>query len=398
VSLPQPVDYPFAWEPPMEVPTAWRALREHAAQPVRLPSGDPAILVTRYKDVKALFSDHRLSRNTGRYPTSRISPNNEIFNDPEIDNDPPRYLEERALVVRAFSARRIESLRPHVWNIADELMDAMAAEPRPAELMEAFAFPLPIRVICKLLGVPHEEHAKFRELVDGFLSVTQLPTEEVERCRVGLWSYLGDLIEDKRKHPTNDLTSELVKISDEDQKRLSDHQLQHWVQTLLIAGYVTTASQIGTSMAILLHHQELTRQVKDDPKLVPGAVEELLRFQLMGTSLGSLRYCLEDIELSDGSIVPEGATVMLSVESNHDEEVFTCPHEINIRRKENNHMSFGSGIHYCAGAPLARMELQVSMEGLFRRFPGLRLAVPGQELPRVVGGFLGGFSRVPVTW
>ncbi|GIF07091.1 cytochrome P450 [Actinoplanes siamensis] len=398
MSLPDAVDYPFAWEPPMEVPAGWRTLREHSLQPVRLPSGDPAVLVTRYRDVKALFSDHRLSRNTGRYPTSRISPNNEIFNDPEIDNDPPRYLEERSLVVRAFSARRIESLRPHVWEIADELMDAMAAAEQPVDLMESFAFPLPIRVICRLLGVPHEEHAKFRELVDGFLSVTKLPTEEVERCRVGLWTYLGELIDAKRHHPTNDLTSELVKISDEDQKKLSDHQLQHWVQTLLIAGYVTTASQIGTSMAVLLHRPHLVREVQADFGIVPTAVEELLRYQLMGTSLGSLRYCLEDIELSDGTVVPKGSTVMLSVESNFDEEVFTCPMDLDIHRRENNHMSFGSGIHYCAGAPLARMELQVSMEGLLRRFPGLRLAQPGEDLPRVEGGFLGGFSYVPVRW
>ncbi|MET0425098.1 MAG: cytochrome P450 [Actinoplanes sp.] len=382
----------------MEAPASWRTLREHAVQPVRLPSGDPALLVTRYRDVKALFSDHRLSRNTGRYPTSRISPNNEIFNDPDIDNDPPRYLEERSLVVRAFSARRIESLRPHVWEIANELMDGMERSEQPVDLMESFAFPLPIRVICRLLGVPHEEHAKFRELVDGFLSVTKLPTEEVERCRVGLWTYLGDLIESKRRRPTNDLTSELVRISDEDQKKLSDHQLQHWVQTLLIAGYVTTASQIGTSMAVLLHRPHLVREVQADFGIVPGAVEELLRYQLMGTSLGSLRYCLEDIELSDGSVVPAGSTVMLSVESNFDEEVFTCPVDLDIHRRENNHMSFGSGIHYCAGAPLARMELQVSMEGLLRRFPGLRLAQPGEDLARVEGGFLGGFSYVPVRW
>jgi cytochrome P450 len=382
----------------MEIPEAWRNLREHAVQPIVFPSGDPAVLVTRYRDVKALFSDHRLSRNTGRYPTSRISPNNEIFNDPDIDNDPPRYLAERSLVMRAFTARRIESLRPHVQQIADELVAGMQAGPQPVELMEAFAFPLPIRVICRLLGVPVSEQAKFRALVDGFLSVTKLPVEEVERCRTGLWTYLGDLIESKRQQPTDDLTSELVRISDTDPDRLSDHQLQHWVQTLLIAGYVTTANQIGTSMAVLLHRQDVVKEIQNDFSLVPSAVEELLRFQLMGTSLGSLRYCLEDITLPDGSVVPAGATVLLSVESNVDESAFSCPHQLDIHRRENNHMSFGAGIHYCAGAPLARMELQVSTETLLRTFPDLRLAIPGERLPREEGGFLGGFSEVPVEW
>ena len=382
----------------MEIPEGWRTLREHAVQPITLPSGDPAVLVTRYRDVKALFSDHRLSRNTGKYPTSRISPNNKIFNDPDIDNDPPRYLAERSLVMRAFTARRIESLRPHVAQIAEELIAAMAAGPQPVELMEAFAFPLPIAVICRLLGVPREQQGYFRELVDGFLSVTKLSAEEVERCRTGLSTYLRDLIESKRADPTDDLTSELVAISDSDPDRLSDHQLEHWIQTLLIAGYVTTANQIGTSMAVLLHRPEAVADIRGDYGLVPSAVEELLRFQLMGTSLGSLRYCVEDIELPDGSRILEGSTVLLSVESNTDEDAFSSPTELNIHRRENNHMSFGAGIHYCAGAPLARMELQVSVEGLLRNFPDLQLAEPGDQLPRELGGFLGGFSEVPVRW
>ena len=398
MTLTTPVNYPFPWTPPMAIPEAWETLRERSILPIALPSGDPALLVTRYKDVKALYSDHRLSRNTGRYPTSRISADNVIFNDPEVDNDPPRYLAERSLVTRAFTARRIEELRPFVWEVAEELMTAMEAAPRPVDLMEAFAFPLPIRVICKLLGVPAADQAKFRHLVDGFLSVTKLPADEVDRCRTGLWNYLGDLVVLKRENPTEDLTSALVKISDDDPERLSDHQLQHWLQTLLIAGYVTTATQIGCSLAYLLHRREVATEIQNDFSLVPAAVEELLRYQIMGASLGSLRYCIEDIELDDGTVVPKGATVLLSAEANLDEEQFECPMKMDIRRKPNNHISFGSGIHYCAGAPLARMELQVSTEGLLRRFPELRLAIPGDQLRREVGSFLDGFAEIPVDW
>lgn len=393
-----PVDYPFPWTEPIAVPAAWETLRERAIQPILLPSGDPALLVTRYQDVKALYSDHRLSRNTGRYPTSRISPNNAIFDDPEVDSDPPRYLAERSLVTRAFTARRIEGLRPFVWAVAEELMAAMEAGPQPVDLLEGFAYPLPIRVICKLLGVPAGDQAKFRTMVDGFLSVTKLPVEEVNRCRVGLWAYLGDLVESKRVAPTDDLTSELVKISDADSEKLSDHQMVHWLQSLLIAGYVTTATQIGCSMAYLLHHREVAAEIQADFALVPGAVEELLRYQIMGASLGSTRYCLEDIELSDGSIVPKGSTVLLAVEANLDAEQFECPMTMDIKRDPNYHLSFGSGIHYCAGAPLARMELQVATEGLLRRFPKLELAVPGEHLIREQGSFLGGFAEIPVRW
>ena len=131
---------------------------------------------------------------------------------------------------------------------------------------------------------------------------------------------------------------------------------------------------------------------------MPGAVEELLRYQIMGASLGSTRYCLEDIELSDGSIVPKGSTVLLAVEANLDAEQFECPMKMDIKRNPNYHLSFGSGIHYCAGAPLARMELQVATEGLLRRFPKLELAVPGADLMREQGSFLGGFAEIPVRW
>ena len=393
-----PVSYPFAWDPPLAVPSQWRTLREKALAEIALPSGDPAVLVTRYRDVKALFSDERLSRNTARYPTSRISPNNELFGDPNIDSDPPRYLEERSILTRAFAARRLEALRPLAWETAEELMDRMEAGPRPANLMEAFAFPLPIRIICHMLGVPTKDMDKFRRMIDGFLSVTKLSAEEVEACRSGLWAYLEELVAFKRQNPGPDLISDLIRVNETDSNRLNDYQLQHWVRTLLIAGYVTTASQIGTSMALLLSQPQVVDELKGDFSLVPSAVEELLRYQLMGTSLGSLRYALADIELSDGSVVPKGSTVLLSVESNMDESEFEDPFTLNIRRTENHHMSFGSGIHYCAGAALARIELQVSTEGLLRRFPKLRLAVPKDELVRPVGAFLAAFDMIPVEW
>jgi cytochrome P450 len=386
----------------MEIPEALRGLRKHSAVEVTLPSGDVALMVTRYKDVRSLFADHRLSRNISRKQrpdVARISADNELFADPNINPDPPDHIRVRGLVTRAFTARRIEALRPVAQQICDELLDQMEAGRRPADLNEAFAFPLPIRVICRLLGVPAEDVDTFRYLVDGFLSVTKLPVEEVNQCREGLWKYLGDLIDAKRADPADDLVSGLIKARDDDNNRLSEHELRFWTQGLLIAGYVTTASQIGAGTAVLLHHRELVKEIQQDWSLIPTAVEELLRTQIMGSSVGTLRYAVEDIPLSDGSVVKKGTSVLLSEESaNMDEDVFTDPFELDIRRTENHHMTFGAGLHYCAGAALARMELQVATKALLERLPELRLAVPGEELPRGLGGFTEGFTEIPVSW
>jgi cytochrome P450 len=383
----------------MEVPSALRGLRDKALAEVRLHSGDTAVMVTRYHDVRKLFADERLSKNTARPEVARIAADNELFNDPEIDADPPEHNSKRGLVTRAFTARRIELLRPFAQEVTDSLLDAMAAGSRPTDLNEALAFPLPILVICKLLGVPPQDQEKFRRLVDGFLSVSKLPSDEVRECREGLWAYLGDLISAKREQPSDDLISGLIKVRDEDDARLSDYELHYWSRSLLIAGYVTTASQIGTGTAVLLHRQDLVREIQADYSLVPSAVEELLRTQIMGSSIGTMRYALADIELSDGSVITKGSSVLLSEESaNMDETVFADPFTLDINRAENHHMTFGSGIHYCVGAALARMELQVATESLLRRFPDVHLAVPAGELPRGLGGFMEGFSEIPVTW
>ena len=399
MSTDAPFRYPFPWTPPMEIPEGLRGLREKAVVEIIMPSGDKALLVTRYKDVRSLFADERLSKNVARPDAARISADNDLFMDPELDPDPPAHTRVRGLVTKAFTARRVEALRPVARAICEELLDDMEAGSRPTDLNEAFAFPLPIRVICKLLGVPPEDMHRFRWLVDGFLSVTKLPPDEVMKCRRGLWRYLGELIEFKRKDPGSDLIGGLIKIRDEDDGRLSEHELRYWTQSLLIAGYVTTASQIGTGTAVLLHRRELVKEIQADWTLVPSTVEELLRTQIMGSSVGTLRYAVDDIELSDGSVIDKGSSVLLSEESaNVDETVFPDPFALNIRRTENHHMTFGAGLHYCVGAALARMELQVATEGLLRRFPDVRLAVSGEKLPRGLGGFMEGFTEIPVTW
>jgi cytochrome P450 len=395
---PETLRYPFQWEPPMQMPRALDGLHDRPVVEVTLPSGDRALLVTRYRDVRALFNDARLSRNTARPGAARISADNELFMNPEIDPDPPAHTRVRGLVTRAFTARRVEMLRPVAQGITDELLDAMAAGPRPTDLNEALAFPLTIRVICGLLGVPAEDRDRFRHLVDGFLSISKLPPAEVAQARKDLWAYLGALIESKRHNGGDDLVSELIRVRDEDDNRLSEVELHFWTQGLLIAGYVTTASQIGTGTAVLLHHPTMVADLKADPSLVPQAVEELLRTQIMGSSIGTLRYAMEDIPL-EGATIPAGSSVLLGEEcANSDPTAFADPFTVDVCRQENHHMTFGAGLHYCVGAALARMEIQVATETLLRRFPDIHLAVPVDQLRRNMGGFLEGFVEVPVDW
>jgi cytochrome P450 len=390
--------YPFPWNPVMQMPEALRGLRKDPVVEVTLPSGDNALLVTRYNDVRALFADERLSHNIARPDVARIFAGTELFVDPRINRDPPRHTNVRGLVTHAFTARRMEALRRRTQRITDELVNSMVVGPRPAELNEALARPLSIKVICLLLGVPVEDCDQLRRSLDGFLLFTKMRSEEAARWRQDLWEYVGGFIESKRTNPGSDLASDLIRAHDEDDDRINEHELHFWVQGLLIAGYIFTSSQIATGTAVLLHHRYLVDEIQQNLSLIPSAVEELLRTQIAVSSTANLVYATEDIEL-DGYTIRKGASVVLSMESaNVDETVFDDPFTINIRRTENHHMTFGGGPHYCVGAALARMELQVSTETLLRRFPNIHLAVPAERLPRSLGGFMEGFTKVPVEW
>lgn len=399
MSVEIPIWYPFPWHPPLQIPDAVRTLRKRAVVEVMLPTGDPALLVTRYKDVVSLYADPRLSRNIARPDAARITRDNDQFMDPNIDPDPPAHTRVRDLVTRALTAERIEALRPVAREILAELLDAMAVAPRPVDLNGALAFPLPLRVLCELLGVPRGELDRCRTLVDGFLAVARRPPPAVRRSRLELRRYLDELIQSKRDSTGDDLISALVRVTDEEGNRLTEHELGFWTEGLLIAGYVTTAGQLGTGTAVLLHRRDLIEEIQADWDLVPTAVEELLRMQIMSSSIGTLRYAVTDIELSDGTTIRKGSSVVLGAESaNVDEDVFENPLTIDIRRRENHHLTFGAGPHMCVGADLAGMVLQVATEGLLRRFPAIRLAVDGAALARGADGFTEGFAEIPVTW
>ncbi|NBE93709.1 cytochrome P450 [Nonomuraea sp. KC401] len=393
-----PIPYPFSRPGPLAVPKELGTIREAPVQRVILPSGDEAYLVTRYDDVKSVLTDPRVSRNLNRPDAPRVSKNNMMFQDSKMDPDPPEHTRVRRLVMKAFTATRVERLRPRVQEITDELIEAMAAKTPPVNVSEELAFPLSIRVICDLLGVPPEEQGRFRRWTDHFLSTGKYTREEIHGALGELNAYMSTLIEEKRERPADDLVSALIQVHDEDDTRLSEYELHWWCRLLLLVGYETTASQLGLTVAKLLAEPGQVQALRADESLLPGAVEELLRWKLMSGSLSMLRYVTEDIEVG-GVTIPKGSGVIPAVESaNWDEKVFHRPDDLDITRADNPHLTFSVGPHFCVGAALARVELETALGTLLRRFATLRLAIPPEELRRTEGTLIESLVEIPITW
>jgi cytochrome P450 len=373
--------YPFAWPSAIDQPKELTDLHQDAIVTVRLPSGDTALLATRYEDVRALLASPVVSKNRNRPDVARMTDTPRVRHfQRQVEMDPPHHTRMRHLIAKAFTAARVERFRPRIQQITDELLDAMAAAGPPADLNRMFSYPLTIRTICELIGVPADEQSRFHD--------TGAPP----------WDYMAELIERKRAEPADDLISALIRVRDEDDGRLSDHELHWWSTVLLLAGYETTASQLTGSMVLLLSHPGELARVRADYGLINSAVEELLRCQVVGASLTMLRYVTEDIEVG-GVTIPKGSSIIPSLESaNQDPSVYGCPMRLDIAREDRQQLTFSTGRHFCVGAPLARAELQIAIESLLRRFPELRLAVGHDELPRQDDVFFQGFTQAPVAW
>jgi cytochrome P450 len=365
--------------------------------------GRPVWLVSGHERVRDLLADPRLGRshpNPG-HPVRLTQPG--LFGGPIPDPEgEQRDLHRmRKLLTPSLSARHMESLRPRVETIVDELLDELGRSGPPADFHTVVAFPLPALVVCELLGVPAEDREDFRRW--------QIEAKQVSKPAVArgglqsLWRYLGTLIERKRWVPSDDVISDLLQATQLDPK-LTDDGIAHLAAGIVFAGHAPVVAIIDRGMLLLLTHSEQREALQRDPALAASALEEIFRFaspieRQRTTRRGGLtRYASVDVEV-DGVTIRAGDTVMFAVlEANEDEGVFPDPKRFDITRERNPHLSLSHGAHFCLGAHLARVELQYLFVRLFERFPTLRLAVDLDEIQPVREAVVGAVSHLPVTW
>lgn len=389
--------YPFGPPERLEINPQYALLREREPlSRVRLPYGEDAWMVVRHEDVRTVFGDARFSRAVAETRDEpRVGPDR--VGRSLLNMDPPEHSRLRGLVSKAFTARRIEQLRPRARQIAEDLLDEMEKAGPPAELIESFAVPLPITVICELLGVPVADRVQFRSWAEAILTTTALSREQRAADITRLGGYMAGQIQQRRRTPTDDLLGALVLARDE-HDRLSEQELVELSVGLLAAGYETTANQIGNCVYVLLTHPDELALLRARPQLLPNAVEELMRFIPLTAAASMARYATVDVPLS-GGVVPAGDPVVVSRSAaNRDPQVFPDPDRLDLTRSPNPHVGFGFGTHFCLGAPLARMELQVALDALLTRFPGLRFATDPDELPWKTAMALRGLRSFPVAW
>jgi cytochrome P450 len=391
-------DYPFANPAPLVPPEEWAELRRTCPiSRVRLPSGDEAVLLTRYRDVKQLLLDPRFTRTLTAEDAARINAEGTLFSMRDAEITGPFHAEWRRLVGRAFTAKRVAELRPRLEAMAGHLIDEMVRQGPPADLCAKIAFPLPVWAICALLGVPDADRDRFRYWSDTMLSLTRYSRAEIDAAQDEFTAYMSALIAAKRAAPGDDLISDLLEIVGTLDTGLTERVLLLTAQGLLVAGHETTTNMIGKMVAMLLADRRRWEALLADPSLVRTAVEESLRFDA-NPGFGLPRYLGEDVEVG-GVTLPAGTTVICSMgAANRDEEEFDRADEMVLDRAPNAHIAFGVGPYSCLGQALARAELRSVLRELLRRLPTLELAVPVEELTYRQGLIVGGLERLPVRW
>ncbi|WP_424527891.1 cytochrome P450 [Sphaerisporangium viridialbum] len=384
---------PFPRRDQLDVPTTYRELREQSPiSRVRTQAGDEAWLVTGYEDVRRMLADDRLGRSHPDPDSAPQISSSVILGGPRGDYATEKQEHERMrkLLAPAFSARRMKALSDHVQDLVDDLLDRMAAKAPPVDLHEHFSFPLPVLVICELLGVPYEDRDRFRALADGMTNMTDRAAATMAKDELS--DYIHGLVMEKRRHPAEDVLSDMANM-DADDKEISDLGAG-----LLFAGHETTVNRIDYGVVFLLSDLAQRDALAADPSLAPAVVEEVLRMAAPSDH-GLVRYAKADIEAGDVTIRAGEAVLILTSAANRDESVFAEPDVFDIGREAGDpHVAFGYAQHHCIGANLARVELRAVFGSLLQRFPTLELAEPLHRLRTRTGRLTGGFVELPVTW
>lgn len=387
---------------PFDPPAEYERLRD--VDPVArlaFPDGNHGVLLSRYEDVRSVLADPRVSSarslrsNPVRVPPPEALEMMRIRPGQFIAMDPPEHTRYRRLLTGRFTVRRMNALAPRVEQIVADHLDAMREMPRPVDLVQAFALPVPSMVICELLGVPYADRALFQRRSRALLSMTtDGPT--LVRVRDEMDDYMLTLVRAKRERPEDDLLSGLAGRHDE-HGPLTDEELVNIGNLLLIAGHETTANMLALGTLALLARPAQLAVLRADPSLVDQAVEELLRY-LSIVQFGLVRAATEDLDIH-GRPVRAGTPIVASLASaNRDPRQFPDAEVLDVTRRYSPHLAFGHGVHQCLGQQLARVEMKIGFRALLERFPSLRLAVPLAEVRMRDEMFVYGVHELPVTW
>ncbi|MET9227494.1 cytochrome P450 [Lentzea sp. NPDC003310] len=384
------------FDPPSQI-TAVRATRP--VSPMLFPDGHEGWLITGYDAVRQALADTRFSSRQDLgiihvpFPTPGMPEQTEpvpqtpgLF----ISMDPPDHTRLRRKLTGAFTVRRMKALEEQIVEITERQLDALAELTPPVDLVKEFALPVPSLVICEILGVPYADRDTFQHNSSKFME-RQVTLEDKMAAYMAMNTYLYELVAAKRAEPGDDLLSDLAR--DED---LSLEELTGMAFLLLLAGFETTANMLSLGTFALLEHPDQLAALRADPSLVPEAVEELLRYLAVADVF--FRYAAEDIEFF-GETIREGSMVVLSLlAGNHDPDRYDDADTLDVHRNARGHLAFGHGVHQCLGQQLARIEMRAGFEGLLRRFPSLRLAVPAREVRLRTDMNIYGVHALPVTW
>ena len=380
---------------PLAPPAEFASWRESDGLQRAVWQGKPVWMISRYQDIKAALVDPRLSANTMAYdveiPNAQSVP--QIF--PRLDD--PEHNRLRRMMAKDFTFRRAEKMRPQIQEMVDKFLDDMIATGPPADLVRAFALPVPSLVICLLLGVPYEDHDFFQRSSSTALD-SRATEEEKAESSLALFAYMTELVARKEREPGDDMMSRLIRDHVTTGELTRETAAMNGV-IMLAAGHETTANMISLGTLTLLQHPDEFARLRntDDPAVIANIVDELMRYLTIVHSLID-RVATEDVTIG-GQLIQAGETVLMNLPAgNHDPDFIERPDVFDVDRGARGHLGFGFGAHQCIGANLARTEMHVAFAALARRLPGLALAVPAEELVFQNNKEVYGITELPVTW
>ncbi|MDT0344247.1 cytochrome P450 [Streptomyces litchfieldiae] len=380
-------------------PLLRQLMTEDRVARIRMPYGEgEAWLVTRYEDVRFVTTDRRFSRAavTGRdFPRMTPAP---IVQDESINLlDPPQSSRLRRLVAQAFTAPKVERMKPATQEIVDRLLDEMAEHGPPADLVKHVSMRLPLTTICEVLDIPEDDRPELRRRAMAMMNIGATTRENAVQSKAELRAYFADLTQRRREQPGDDLISSLATARDGDEV-LGEDELTVMAMVLLMTGHDTSTYQLSNITYTLLTHPGAADKLRAQPDLMPQALEELLRYIPFRKGVGIPRIATEDVEVGGVTIRANDTVHVSYLAANRDPRRFDRPDELDLDRPPSPHMTFGWGAHHCIGAPLALMELQLAIGTLLRRFPKLALAVPAEEVRWNDESIWRYPYELPVTW